>query len=140
MAYDKDTSGRVSYLFNNQGVLVAQVNETANRTGWVQNTQTDGWQYLETNQMGQVLPLTNTYRRLESNGWYYDYIFDSKGNMQTGLTQYNGYIYYLEEKGANIGTVQTGERIIDGSTYVFGSDGTLRSKDGVVYNYGLPLP
>ena len=139
LSYDKDTTGRVSYLFNQQGILVAQVNEASNATGWIQNTQTDGWQYLERSIDGRVLPLTNTYRRLETNGGYYDYIFDSKGNMQTGLTQFNGNIYYLEEKGPHIGTVQIGEQIINGEKYIFGSDGTLRSKNGIVYNYGLPI-
>lgn len=142
LVYNKEVNNNVSYLFNQQGKLVAQVknNPTQQTTGWVQNVTTDGWQYLENNAQGIALPLSNTYRRLESNGAYYDYIFGSNGNMQTGFTEFNGKMYYLEEEGAKIGAVNTENKIINGNTYTFNSDGTLATVNGIVYNYGLPLP
>ncbi len=142
LVYNKEVNNNVSYLFNQQGKLVAQVknNPTQQTTGWVQNVTTDGWQYLENNAQGVALPLSNTYRRLESNGAYYDYIFGSNGNMQTGFTEFNGKMYYLEEKGAKIGAVNTDNKVINGNSYTFNSDGTLATVNGIVYNYGLPLP
>ena len=123
-----------TYYFNEQGTLMAVLKDNSDTTGWLLNVNNNSVQYMEQTQTGQVMPLTNTYRRLYSNGGYYDYIFDSLGNMRTGLTEFNGNVYYLAESGVNKGAVTIGEQVINGTKYVFGNDGTLQSADGIVYS------
>ena len=123
-----------SYYFNEQGTLMAVPRNNTETTGWLLNVNNNSVQYIEQNQTGQVMPLANTYRRLYSNGGYYDFIFDSLGNMKTGLTEFNGNVYYLEENGINKGAVTVGERIINGTKYIFGNDGTLQKAEGLVYS------
>lgn len=61
-----------------------------------------------------------------NNNWYY---FDTDGFMHTGWLQDQGKWYYLESQiGSQTGIMITGNKKINGTEYLFDSDGTCLNK------------
>ena len=51
------------------------------------------------------------------------YCIDEKGNMKTGLVEYQGNYYYMDERQANLGRMFVGEVMIGNFKFVFDSSG-----------------
>jgi glucan-binding YG repeat protein len=86
-------------------------------TGWLQDGR--GWWYKNTN---GSYPSNGWFQDPASSAWYY---MDAEGYMMTGWVEDGGKKYYLDAAGTPSGSMATGERVIDGVTYQFGTDGAL---------------
>ena len=51
------------------------------------------------------------------------YCIDENGNMKTGFVEYQGNIYYMDERQANLGRMFVGEVVIDNYKFVFDASG-----------------
>ena len=51
------------------------------------------------------------------------YCIDENGNMKTGLVEYQGNYYYMDERQANLGRMFVGEVMIGNFKFVFDSSG-----------------
>ncbi len=73
------------------------------------------WQYLING-----VPYNQGWKKINDQ-WYY---FDADGYMHTGWLEVNGVWYYLESKvGSSTGVMCTGNKDINGKSYIFGADG-----------------
>ena len=137
-SYNADTSDyeiddKWSFLSNYQatveGDFATKLRSSGSRFGTTASTGSqDGswkrvsyhWQYLVNG-----APFNQGWRQVNGS-WYY---FDADGYMHTGWLQWNGHWYYLESKvGSTCGTMITGTKDINGTSYSFGADGICLNK------------
>ena len=137
------TANYVHYEFDNQGRIIKETSVSGTKVdnenadiSWKYDPITNNWKYYEKDETGNVRYLQNEARGIDYKGKVYYYIFDENGNMQTGLTKFNGDMYYLQESGPLKGTVYVGKLELGGTQYVFDTDGKLvsSSKEALAYD------
>ena len=130
------TYNGVEYTFDSTGKIISEKAVTNNETveghskvdSWEFDPLNNSWKYFEVDASGNRTYLKNTAKEINTNCGSSWYIFDENGNMKTGLTEYKGNIYYLQETGANRGAITTGVIVLNGISYTFDSAGCMVSK------------
>ena len=136
--------------FDDQGALkeqsTAKINTEISNAGiWNYNPISNKWQYMVPNEYGAVEPARNSW--FEStvagmSGWY---VVDANGDMLTGFVKNNGFIYYLQEIGLNVGQLVANMVMnINGVLYTINSEGKIEGDTTLLLNsvalYDLDQP
>ena len=124
------TLNYVMYDFDAQGRVIKETNLNGGDTdsknigsAWEYDPANDKWRYYEEDATGNKQYLKNTVRGIKYNDQTYYYMFDENGYMRTGLVNYRGDVYYLQENGALKGSVFVGILTIGGKHYTFDEQG-----------------
>ena len=123
----------VVYTFDEQGRVIKEDSISTNGTllqenicsNWQYNPVTNRWKYYNVDASGRGEYYTNGIYPIVYLGETKYYSFDSVGNMETGLKQIDGNVYYLQETGDFIGAVYTGAITLNGQTYYFDVQGRM---------------
>lgn len=126
--YSFDDSGRLKSVRRSDSY---QDNTPVLTGTWEYNLDIQKWRFSQTDANGTRVYLKNGFYRIKNNdGKSYYYLFDSDGNMRTGLVKYAGNTYYLQESGKYIGARYSGNIIINNIPYTFDADGKMISTMG----------
>ena len=114
------TLNNITYIFDEFGRIIMEIQNIIDNGGtWEYVSDVNKWRYNKLNADGTTTVLKDgSYAIPTLDGIYY-YIFDENGYMKTGLTEYNGQTFYLQEEGLLQGAVYTGDLLRDGKVYSF---------------------
>ncbi|MBR3288996.1 MAG: hypothetical protein IKI71_04465 [Lachnospiraceae bacterium] len=129
------TINNVTYVIAGSGKIIEEILNITDNTGtWLFDSTMNRWKYVKKNEDNTTSALTaGVYAIPNYNGIYY-YIFDNNGYMMTGLVEFEGKTYYLQEEGVLTGAVFTGELIVGDEIYTFDSStGELIDKKNLAH-------
>ena len=130
------TINNVLYTFDEQGrvakeekIDVTALSQTTKGDGskWEYNPDTGTWRYYHVDNNGKGDYYINGVYPIEYLGETQYYVFDSEGNLETGLKEIDGNTYYLQETGNFIGAVYVGKITLNGKDYEFDAGGRMVS-------------
>ena len=128
----------VTYKFDEQGRVIEEIKDIVDEAGeWDYDPQTDTWMYAEKDSFGNKQYLRNGAFAIPVQNNIRYYVFDENGKMKTGLTQFQGKTYYLQETGALKGSVYTGPVILGNMYYNFDGTGSLVSSMTLTQAFSL---
>ncbi|MBR3288976.1 MAG: hypothetical protein IKI71_04365, partial [Lachnospiraceae bacterium] len=114
------TINNITYIFDGSGRIIMEIKNIVDNDGaWYYIPEVNKWVYIRTFPDGTHEGLKDGVYAIPALDGIYYYIFDEEGYMKTGMTEYNGRTYYLQEIGLLQGTVYTGDLVRDGKVYSF---------------------
>ena len=123
--YEFDGQGRIVRETSLDGKTRIDDTTTKTDTSWRYDPANNKWRYYVKDETGNTRYLRSEARGIDYNGQIYYYIFDENGFMKTGLTEFNGDTYYLQEAGPLKGTVYVGTTTLLGKEMTFDGQGKL---------------
>lgn len=116
------TLNNITYIFDPSGKIIMEIQNIIDNGGaWDYKADVNKWTYSKINADGTTTMLKDGAFAIPTLDGIYYYIFDENGYMKTGLTEYNGQTFYLQEEGLLQGAVYTGDLLKDGKVYSFSS-------------------
>ncbi|MBR4315223.1 MAG: hypothetical protein IKP66_09965, partial [Lachnospiraceae bacterium] len=116
------TFNNITYIFDQSGKVIMEIKNIIDNAGaWEYKADVNKWVYNKIDADGTITMLKDGVFAIPTLDGIYYYIFDENGYMKTGLTEYNGQTFYLQEEGLLQGAVYTGDLFKDGKVYSFSS-------------------